>query len=242
MAELHIREKVRRPYAAFRDRSEAGGVLAGFVRPSPDRDSVVLALPRGGVPVAEPLAARLQAPLDLALVRKLPLPERPEAGFGAVAIDGSRILNQRLLRDFSLSAQQIEEISDQVRGEVRRRAREYLGMERLPDVRGKRVFLVDDGLATGYSMIAAAQMVRGLSASAATLCVPVSPEDSLELVRPYFDEMYCVIVQERPPFAVASFYGDFHDMSDGEVRDVLARCGQYPENRERSRTHYATCQ
>lgn len=221
MAEVHIKERVRRPYAVFRNRAEAGYALADFVRRAPDPEAIVLALPRGGVPVAQPLAQSLQAALDLVLVRKLPLPDRPEAGFGAVAIDGSRILNERILREFSLSADQIEEISGAVQKEVRRRAREYLGTERPPDVTGRKVFLVDDGLATGYSMIAAAKMVHGLSAETIVLCVPVSPADSLELVRSYFDEINCLIVQEFTPFAVASFYGDFHDMSDREVLDVL---------------------
>jgi putative phosphoribosyl transferase len=231
MAEIHIRQRVRRPFVAFKNREEAGHELAGFVKAAPDAQPVVLALPRGGVPVALPLSEGLQAPLDLVLVRKLPLPTRPEGGFGAVAIDGSRILNDRMVKEFALSQREIEEISDIVGEEVRRRGREYLGEERWPTVEGKTVLMVDDGLATGYSMMAAAKMVRGLSAEKTVLCVPVSPADSLGRVQPYFDEIHCLIVQEFPPFAVASFYADFHDMSDKEVLHVLERHRQTMRSR-----------
>jgi putative phosphoribosyl transferase len=223
MDEVHIRQRVRRPFVAFENREEAGHELAAFVKRPREPQSVVLALPRGGVPVALPLSESLQAPLDLVLVRKLPLPTRPEGGFGAVAVDGSRMLNDLVVKEFGLSQREIEEISARVREEVRRRGREYLGAERLPNVEGRTVFMVDDGLATGYSMIAAAKMVRDVSAERTVLCVPVSPADSLERVRPYFDEIHCLIVQEFPPFAVASFYADFHDMSDEEVLGVLDR-------------------
>ena len=98
-----------------------------------------------------------------------------------------------------------------------------MGDDVIPDVRGRDVFLIDDGLATGYSAIAAGRMVKDLQPRSLVLGIPVSPEGSLRTVAPYFDEVYCLIAQEYPPFAVASYYQDFHDMSDNEVRRILRR-------------------
>ncbi len=222
-AEIHIYRRVSRPVRAFQDRYEAGLELVKALNCRPQPNPFVLALPRGGVPVAKALADALQAPLDLALVRKLPLPSSPEAGFGAVAIDGSCILNTRTIQYFGLSDSEIDLISDKVRQEVQRRAHEYRGAADPPEITGMDVYLVDDGLATGYTMMAAAKMVRQLRPKSITLCVPVSPEESIRAVTPYFDVIHCLIAQDFPPFAVASFYRRFPDMSDDEVREILKR-------------------
>lgn len=223
LADIHILKRVARPFPAFRERSDAGHELVEFTKQGPQESSVVLALPRGGVPVGEPVAAALRAPLSLVLVRKLPIPISPEMGFGAVTIDGTSILNERVVSDYDISKREIEAITQRVQDEVIRRAKEYLGDDWKPEVRGMDVYMVDDGLATGYSVIAAASMIRKLEPRMIVLCVPVSPVTSLDAVRPYFNEIYCLIAQERGPFAVASFYEDFHDMADDEVREVLER-------------------
>jgi len=220
---VNIYRRVSGPFRAFEDRHEAGRELVKTLNCGPQLNSFVLALPRGGVPVGAAIADHLEAPFDLALVRKLPLPSSPEAGFGAVAIDGSRILNTRMVQHFSLSDAQIEAISGQVTSEVQRRAREYRGATSPPEIRGMDVYLVDDGLATGYTMMAAAKMVRKLQPNSITLCVPVSPDNSVAAVTPYFDVIHCLIVQDFPPFAVASFYRRFPDMSDDEVREILKK-------------------
>jgi putative phosphoribosyl transferase len=227
-AGVNIYRRVSGPFPAFEDRYDAGLKLVEALHCGRRPNSFVLALPRGGVPVAAALADHLEAPLDLALVRKLPLPSSPEAGFGAVAIDGTRILNTRMVRHFHLSDSEIDSISEQVRKEVQRRAREYRGAASPPEIRGMDVYLVDDGLATGYSMMAAAMMVRKLQPNSITLCVPVSPDDSIAVVTPHFDVIHCLIAQDFPPFAVASFYKRFPDMSDEEVREILIRRGSTP--------------
>ncbi len=223
MADIHIFKRVARPYPAFKDRSDAGRNLVELVKPRPQKLSIVLALPRGGVPVGEPMAEALGAPLSLVLVRKLPVPISPEMGFGAVTIDGTSILNERVVSEYDISKEEIEGITRQVKEEVIRRAKEYLGDNWKPEVRGLDVYIVDDGLATGYSVIAAASMIRKLEPRSVTLCVPVSPVTSIDAVQPHFDEIYCLIAQERGPFAVASFYEDFHEMTDDEVRKILDR-------------------
>ena len=227
---VHIKKQVLWPFPEFRNRSDAGVALAEFLNREPQKNSVVLALPRGGVPVGEPVAAMLKAPLELALVRKLPTPRSPEMGFGAVAIDGSRILNESMLKYMRISESQIESITDEVLSEVRRRAREYVGHDLPPSVQGMEVYLVDDGLATGYTAIAAAKMIRNRDPKSLTLCVPVSPRSSIRAVQPYFDEIYCLITQASNSFAVASFFTDFHDMSDDEVREILRRAKSDIEN------------
>lgn len=222
-ADIHIQKRVARPFPAFRERRDAGRNLVEFIKRGPQKFSIVLALPRGGVPVGEPVAEALGAPLSLVLVRKLPIPISPEMGFGAVTVDGTSILNERAVSDYDVSKREIEAITQRVKEEVIRRAKEYLGNDWKPEVRGMDVYMVDDGLATGYSVIAAASMIRKLEPRMIGLCVPVSPVTSIDAVRPYFDEIYCLIAQERGPFAVASFYEDFHEMTDDEVREVLAR-------------------
>jgi putative phosphoribosyl transferase len=223
LADIHILKRVARPFPAFKERSDAGRHLMEYMNRGPQESSIVLALPRGGVPVGEPVAEALGAPLSLVLVRKLPIPISPEMGFGAVTIDGTSILNERVVSEYRLSKREIEAITQRVKEEVIRRAKEYLGDDWKPEVRGMDVYMVDDGLATGYSVIAAASMIRKLEPRMIVLCVPVSPATSIDAVRPYFDEIYCLIAQERGPFAVASFYEDFHEMTDDEVREVLER-------------------
>jgi len=132
---VHIKKQVLWPFPEFRNRSDAGLALTEFLNPKPGPNSIVFALPRGGVPVGEPLSARLRVPLELALVRKLPVPTSPEMGFGAVAIDGSRILNEDMLKYMRISESQIKSITDEVLIEVRRRAIEYTDHELAPSVK-----------------------------------------------------------------------------------------------------------
>jgi len=223
MATVRIGEQVSRPYVAFADRREAGERLAAFMGLRPDAEALVLGLPRGGITAGEPIARALGAPLHPVLARKLPVPISPEMGFGAVALDGTMVLNERVVRELGIREAQINSIAERVREEVRRRARAYRGDQVIPNVRKRRVYMVDDGLATGYSMIAAAKMVRKQSPDFMILAVPVSPLGSIGAVEPYFDAIHCLIAQDYSAFAVASYYRDFHDMSDEEVIGILRR-------------------
>jgi putative phosphoribosyl transferase len=217
MGELNIRHRVSMAEPVFEDREDAGRALAAYIPAPRGEISLVLALPRGGIPVAAPLAQCLAAPLEVVVARKLPIPDSPEMGFGAVAVDGTFEVNRDAVSMVGLSRAEIERIADRVAAEVRRRARVYAQSDEPPDVVSKHVYMVDDGLATGYSVLAAVRMVRKGKPESVTLCVPVSPVDSLELVRDRFDAVYCLYAQEMSPFAVASFYLDFHDLDDDEV-------------------------
>ena len=223
MEKSNIYRRVTRPLAAFEDRRAAGEALRDFIRPARQNHALVLALPRGGVPVAEPLAEALGAPLEPVSVRKLPIPESPEMGFGAITADGTLVLNNPVVESFRIGEEVIREISDEVIGELQRRSSAYEAQPLPDDLRGTEVYIVDDGLATGYTVIAAAEMVTKRRPAALTLAVPVSPANSLKQVESYFDSAWCLFMQDLPPFAVASFYRDFHDLSDEEVLEVLKR-------------------
>lgn len=224
MTGLHVQRTVAAPAAAFQGRSDAGAQLAAFLLLQPDPEAVVFALPRGGVPVAEPLAADLRAPLRPAFVRKLPLPHAPEMGFGAVALDGSVVLNEAVAEAYALSDATVRTVAHDVLAEVRRRAEAY--GDASMDVAGRKVFLVDDGLATGYTALAAARMLQDLGPAAVHLAVPVSPLASLERVRDRFETVTALYAQKDGSFAVASYYESFPDLTDRQVLEVLERANR----------------
>ncbi len=208
----------------FRDRRDAGRQLAERLLIY-RHNAVVLAIPRGGVPVGYEVAERLDVPLDLIIPRKLPIPSDPEAGFGAIAPDGTVVLNERLVAYCGLSVEEIERISREVLAEIRRRAREYRGDRPLPGLRNRNVIVVDDGLASGYTMVAAVRAIRGEHPKRVIVAVPCSPESSVEKLEKEADEVVSLAVQPYGPFAVASYYESFPDLSDEEVKALI---GQAP--------------
>lgn len=208
--------------ALFTDRLDAGRRLAE-IYDGPRRDVVVLGIARGGVPVGYPIAREVGGELDVVTARKLPVPWNPETGFGAIAPDGSLVLNESLLPSLGLSGDEIRHIADEVLGEVRRREKVYRGVGRAIPVTGRNVVLVDDGLATGYTMVASVKMARNLAAGSVTVAAPVSPADTAALIEPMVDRLLVIHVARARSFAVASFYRDFHDLEDGEVLDLLEK-------------------
>jgi len=207
----------------FLDRLDAGRRLAKPLEKYRGQDVMVLGIPRGGVATAYAIAESLHADLGVIIPRKLPLPFSPEAGFGAIAEDGTIILNEPLVKRVGLSAEEIQTIADRVLVEVQRRVREYRGEHPAPELKGRVVILVDDGLATGYTMLAAIQSVKKQSASKVVLAVPCSPACTVRELRPLVDDLVCLRAPDTQSFAVADYYQDFHDMSDDEVKPLLAR-------------------
>jgi putative phosphoribosyl transferase len=218
---LQVADSVRVATPTFFDRREAGRVLVDFMSKGPDPDALVLALPRGGIPVARPLADRLDAELRPLLVRKLPIPDSPEMGFGAVTLDGTVVLNEPVIRRFGIDDASLREVIDETFAEVRRRAAVYPGGDPLPGMAGRTVYLVDDGLATGFTALAAARMLAAQGPAKVVLAVPVSSARTLRLLEPEVDDVFCLIEQSHPPFAVASFYSRFPDLDDEEVVRIL---------------------
>jgi len=207
----------------FRDRTDAGRRLAAALRPYADDPGViVLALPRGGVPVGYEVARGLGAPLDVFLVRKLGVPGREELAMGAIASGGVRVVNREVVRELGLAQQDLDEAAAHEADEMRRREEAYRDDRPAPDLRGKTVILVDDGLATGSTMRAAVAAVRRLGPSKVVVAVPVGAAETCREFRAIADDVVCVETPD-PFFAVGGWYRDFSQTTDDEVRELLAR-------------------
>jgi putative phosphoribosyl transferase len=206
----------------FRDRADAGRLLAERLSHYAGRDDVlVLGLPRGGVPVAAEVARALGAPLDVFLVRKLGLPGQEELAMGAIASGGARVLNEELVETLGIPEALIDAVAAREEEELRRRERLYRGERPPPEVEGKTVILVDDGLATGSSMRAAVAALRRLRPARIVVAVPTAPVSTCEELRPEVDELVCARTPQ--PFdAVGIWYENFNQTTDEEVRRLLA--------------------
>ena len=210
----------------FADRREAGKELAAKLGAYRGRqDVVVLALPRGGVPVAFEVAEALDAPLDIFVVRKLGMPGRPEFAIGAIASGGVRVLSEDAIHWCSISASQIETVAREELAELQRREREYRQGRPLTDLRGRTVILVDDGLATGSSMRAAVQAVRAHKPARVVVAVPVGSPGTCEEFADMTDETVCARMPE-PLTAVGMWYRDFSQTTDTEVGALLQEHAQ----------------
>lgn len=206
----------------FRDRSEAGRALGAALARYRGRDDVlVLALPRGGVPVACEVGAALRAPVDLMIVRKLGVPWQEELAMGAVASGGARVLNDAIVAESGVRPEEIEAAAGAQILEIERREKAYRGDRPPPVVDGKCVILVDDGIATGATMRVAVRALRQRAVSAIVAAIPVAPAETIELLRAEADEVVCLATPE-PFHAVGSWYFDFRQVSDEEVRRQLA--------------------
>ncbi len=208
----------------FVDRTDAGRKLAKALAPYKHQQPVVLALPRGGVPVAAEVATALDAPLDLILVRKIGVPFQPELAMGAV-VDGVEpviVRNEEVIRLTGVSESEFNAIRDQELAEIERRRKLYLGDRPHPQIAGRIVIVVDDGIATGATTRAALQAIRMRKPSKLVLAIPVAPTDTLEKLRGEADEVVCL--EDYEIFgAIGLFYSDFRQVSDTEVTDILAR-------------------
>lgn len=205
----------------FQDRREAGRLLAGRLAQYAGRDDViVLALPRGGVPVAFEVARALKAPLDVCVVRKLGVPGDQELAMGAIAAGGVRILNSEIVDGLALPAQVIESVIATEEKELARREHLYRGGRPLPRIKERTVILVDDGLATGSTMRAAIQALRNSSPARIVAAVPVGNSDTCEAMTAIADEVVCAAMPQ-PLLAIGHWYEDFSQTSDDEVRGLL---------------------
>lgn len=207
----------------FRDRREAGRLLAARLTAYANRpDVLVLALPRGGVPVAYEVARALGAPLDVFLVRKLGVPGQEELAMGAVATGGVRAINNQIVHALRIPDHMIDMVAAKEQEELARRERLYRGDRPPPDVRGRTVILVDDGLATGASMHAAITALRQHQPARIVVAVPTAAPETCEALRAQVDDVICAITPE-PFYSVGLWYGDFSQTTDEEVKDLLAR-------------------
>jgi predicted phosphoribosyltransferase len=212
--------------ALFRDRREAGRLLAQRLRHyADDPDVLVLALPRGGVPVAFEVARALNAELDVFLVRKLGVPGHEEMAMGAIATGGIRVIDPQLIRALEISERELQDVVRQEEQELARREQLYRGDKPPPRIRGRTVILVDDGLATGASMRAAVAALRQKQPRKLVVAVPIAAPSTCEELGSEVDDIVCAVTPE-PFFAVGLWYQDFSQTSDEEVRELLRRAAQ----------------
>ena len=220
---LRSRTSKPAPGGKFRNRREAGRALAPYFRKYAGApDVIVLALPRGGVPVAYELARELGVPLDIFIVRKLGMPGYEELAMGAIASGGVRVLNENVVSQLRDPERVLEHVTAQETRELERREMEYRAGRPAPDLRGKTVILVDDGLATGATMRAAVKALKQRAIARCVVGVPVSSPETCAELREQVDEIVCAITPEDFR-AVGQFYEDFSQTTDEEVIELLAR-------------------
>jgi predicted phosphoribosyltransferase len=208
---------------SYRDRQDAGAVLADLLADYRDRpDVVVLGLVRGGVPVAAEVARQLRVPLDVLVVRKLGVPWAPEVAFGAVGPEGVQVLNKAIAD--RLSQRDIDQVTGRETTEVRRRELAYRPDRPPLDLTGKVAIVVDDGLATGATARVAVEVARQMGGASVVVAVPVGSMEAAALLEQAADRMICPLTP-RDFGAVSRFYQDFHQVTDSEVRDLLAAAG-----------------
>lgn len=207
----------------FQDRVEAGQLLAGeLMHYAHQPNVIVLGLPRGGVPVAFEVARALHAPLDVFVVRKLGAPWQPELAMGAIASGGVRILNQEVIKGLDIPREVIEDVTAEEERELKRRELAYRGSYSEPKVRGKTVILIDDGVATGSTMLAAIRALREQRPARLVIGVPVAAASTALELQVVVDE-FVVLLAPEDFFGVGAWYGDFRQTSDAEVAELLKR-------------------
>jgi predicted phosphoribosyltransferase len=204
----------------YADRHEAGLVLAKKLASFEWTHPLVLAIPNGGVAVALPISQELDCTLEVIVVRKLQIPERPEAGFGAVAFDGSVILNIPLVRRLALSDEVIANQRERALASIRKRLALY-GSREFPELQGRTVILVDDGLASGFTMEAAVKVVKKHEPTMVVVAIPTSSMSAYRRLADLVDRIVCPDVSRLPIFAVADAYKDWCDLADEEVMAML---------------------
>ena len=205
----------------FRDRAHAGQLLATMLAAYRDTDTLLLAIPAGGVPVAAEIARRLRLPLDVAVVSKLTPPWNTETGYGAVAFDGTVHVNEEYVAHFGLSDRDIRAGVRRAKAKVQRRLKRFRGDAPFPGLRDRPVIVVDDGLASGATLRVALSALRRQGTDRLIVAVPTGHSQSLDLIASEIEALYCANIRSGFSFAVADAYAQWYDVSEDEVADVL---------------------
>ena len=205
----------------FRDRTQVGKLLAERVLKAKISNPIVLAIPRGGVPVAKEIALALRSKLDLVITRKIGFPGQPEFAIGAVAQDGELIVDEEVIRSYGISKEYLKEESARQRKEIEERMKKYRGNATLPDLKGQTVIIVDDGIATGNTVLAAVKSVRKQNPAGIILAVGVAPKETIARLSSSVNKIICLESPE-PFYAIGQFYEEFNQVQDDEVKSILA--------------------
>ncbi|MHA1278393.1 MAG: phosphoribosyltransferase [Candidatus Helarchaeota archaeon] len=212
----------------YRDRSHAGNLLADIIQKRFTEDIAILAIPNGGVPVALPIYKRFQqkdknTQFYLLIVRKLPIPFNTEAGFGAITLDGTVILNEPLVARIGLNEPQIQTQISLVMAQMKQRLKEYGLSKQKFEIKNKNVLLVDDGLASGFTMIAAIKSIQKFHLNKIVVAIPTAPQSSIDRITPLVDEIICPNIRNTRFYAVADAYQYWHDLEISEVHAMLQK-------------------
>jgi predicted phosphoribosyltransferase len=215
--------KFRERRFVFSDRQDAGKKLGACIRSHLEYpDPVVIAIPAGGVPVGKEVALALGAPLELAIVRKIQIPGNTEAGFGAITWDGQVLINERLREALGLSQGEVDAVVTLTRKNVQERIARFTSGRPFPDLAGKTAILVDDGLASGFTMLAAIQSIHTSGPARIIVAVPTASASSAERIAAEVDQLICLNIRSSKRFAVAEAYEHWYDLDDREVIEELA--------------------
>ena len=226
MGEIIVDDSLRERLHVFRDRYHAGKLLADMLKRHISlKDSVLVAIPAGGIPVGYEISRILDLPMDLVIVRKLQIPWDPEAGFGAISSDGEIVLNERLVDYLGLSEEVIEEVVRKTLRIIRDRLKKFRMFKPVMNVRDKTVILVDDGLASGYTMLAAIRSIKKKSPKRIVVAVPTASTAAVEFVSREVNKILCLNVRSSRIFAVADAYRKWRDLADDEVVEILRKIG-----------------
>ena len=226
MAEILEESNFRNRIHIFDDRFHAGELLAGKLKEyRGKKDTYVLAIPAGGVPVAFAVSKKLKIPLDLVITRKLHVPWNREVGFGAISWDGTMFLNEPLIASLGLNREDIDRCVVEEKEVIRRRLKKFRGDKPFPDLKDKTAIIVDDGLASGFSMLTTLKTIEPMDANELIVAVPTAPISAISLIKSYADKVVCLNIRSGPVFAVAEAYKVWYDLKDEDVMDVLKLTG-----------------
>jgi len=223
MTKLMENETLRNRVRVFVDRNDAGHQLAARLRTCTSPDSLVLAIPSGGVPVGLEIAEALALDFDLVLVRKVQIPWNTEAGFGAVNLDADLFINEHLLSQLNLSDDQVEAQVKAAMASIEQRNRRFRQNIPFPDIAARNIILADDGLASGYTMRAAIAFLKKRKPASITLAVPTGSADTVKMLLREVDSICCLNIRETYPYAVASAYRNWFDLDDESVISLIGK-------------------
>lgn len=222
MNEVVDEPRLRNRIRVFDDRFHAGELLAEKLRDyEGKKDACVLAIPAGGVQVGYVVARRLGIPLDVVVTRKLHIPWNKEAGFGAISWDGLMFLNEPLVAGLGLTEEDIDRCVEEEKEVISRRLKMYRGDRPFPDLKDKIAIVVDDGLASGFSMLTTLRALKRKGVRGRVVAVPTAPDSAIKLIRPDADKIICLNIRSGPFFAVAHAYKVWYDLTDEDVVDIL---------------------
>jgi len=215
--EISLRDKLH----VFEDRHEAGRLLAQRLITYKDSDSIIFGIPSGGVPIASEIARALDLPMDLIIVRKIQIPYNPEAGFGSVGPEGEIILNEGLVTQLSLTEKEMKAEIKKTMDVIKKRDQLFRQERPFPSLQDKNIIVVDDGLASGYTMFAAIKFIKKKNPQKVIVGVPTGSGKTVDFVLSVVDELVCLNVRNILPYAVADAYRNWYDLTDEEVLKII---------------------